>query len=146
MFRNVFLINDQTGFALFSQCMAAADLREAFILCPFNWDQLLALGRGFFQTEPGQFDATALPILETANREGRLWLEIREQSIDPLLAKWGYPAVGREIYAVMWKDLRYREFVRKGTRLRPVPTEGLEPGWLLNLVLIEEEVLLESRR
>jgi hypothetical protein len=138
--RNVFLFTNQPEcFALFTHRMVDHDLCDAFLIYPFGWDQLLAQAREFFvgRDLPGE---QALLLLNQLFREGRLWLDASEESVNRMLANWDYPAVGRMIFAVGSGDMTYRLFAMQRTGLRPVSTYNLDLAWLHPLMLIEEEV------
>jgi hypothetical protein len=138
--RNVFLLTNQPGcFVMFTHRMVVQDLRDAFLICPFGWDQLVAQAREFFLSRrlPGE---PALQLLNDVQRDGRLWSNASEESVNRMLAHWGYPAVSREIFAVGSANMTYRQFAFKKTGLRPVSTLDLDLAWQFPLVLIEEEV------
>ena len=137
--RNVVLINDPGTFAIFTHAMVAFDLRNAFLISPWNWDELLAQGRKFFSAEPLKFDQEALPILVAAKENNRLWLKVSvEESINPSLQEWGYPPAANALFAVIRGTLLYRELARMKIGLRPLPTNP-NHGWMLDYVLVEEE-------
>jgi len=138
--RNVFLFTNQPDcFALFTHRMVDHDLRDAFLICPFGWDQLLAQAREFFVGR-GLTGQQALEHLSQMHKEGRLWLDANEESVNRMLANWGYPAVSRMIFAVGSGDMTYRQFAMQRTGLRPVSTYNLDLAWLHPLMFIEEEV------
>jgi len=138
--RNVILINDPATFSIFTHAMGAKDLQDAFVISPWNWRELVEQGRKFFSAEPQRFAQEVLPILAAAQEDNRLWLRISvEESVNELLAEWGYPPAARAIFAVIRREVPYRDFAATKTRLRPVPTSNLSLGWLSELVLIEEE-------
>jgi hypothetical protein len=138
--RNVFLFANQPGcFVIFTHSMVEQDLRDAFLICPFSWNELLFQVREFFTGRNLPVEH-ALLLLGQARREGRLWLDASEESVNRMLARWGYPNVGSEIFAVGSGGMTYRDFALKRTGLRPVSTLDLELAWQFQLVLIEEEV------
>src|SRR5271168_5292621 len=127
--RNVFLLTNQPGcFVMFTHTMVGHDLRDAFLICPFGWDQLVAQAREFFigRKLPGE---PALQLLNDVHREGRLWLDANEESVNRMLAHWSYPSVSREIFAVGSGDMTYRQFALKKTGLRPISTLDLDLAW-----------------